>query len=346
MAKLRKIAGWLLIAVFLAAVAAAATLYYVAFSPNVKKPQNRQYTYFYVHTGWTFDDVYTQLQKQNLLKHPKTFLLTAKLKRFEKPRPGRYKITANTTNNELINKLRAGLQEPVRLTIGIIRTPEQLAGYVSKHLETDSLSLIKLLKNPLFLDKYGFNPDNVLAMFIQNTYEFWWNTSATKFFKRMYKEYNKFWTPQRKEKARQIGLSPIEVAILASIVEAEQMQHPDEWPRIAGLYINRLKRDIPLQSDPTLVYAWKSFGIRRVYNYHKDIDSPYNTYKYKGLPPGPIMTPDPRAIDAVLNYERHNYLFMVARDDFSGYHYFTTNLRDHLYYARKYQRALNERGIK
>ena len=328
------------------AVLAIASLWFVAFRPNINLPANRPYTYFYVHTGWDFQQTYQNLTKQKLLKSPETFLLTAKLKRFNHPKPGRYRITKDLNNNALINKLRAGLQEPVRLTINLIRTKQQLAGYVSKHLELDSLSLLNLLNDKNYLKQFGFTPQDVLAMFIPNTYEFYWNTSADQFIRRMYREYQRFWTPERLKKAKKIGLTPKQVIILASIVQAEQMKHPDEWPRIAGLYMNRLKKGIPLQSDPTLIYAWGDFTIKRVYNYHKKIDSPYNTYKYKGLPPGPILTPDPRAIDAVLNYEHHPYLYMVAKADFSGYHVFSTNLKQHLKYARLYQQALNQRNIK
>ncbi len=343
MANLRKILGWLIIAGFLAAVAAIAAVYYIAFTPNVKTGKT---TYFYVYTGWTLEQTYQSLIENDLLKHPQTFLLTARLKRFSSPRAGRYKLTPGMTNNALINKIRSGQQSPVRLTINLIRTKPQLASLVSRKLEADSAQLMKLLNDDAYLKKFGFNSQNVLAMFIPNTYEFFWNTSADRFMRRMYREYKKFWTPERLQKAKEIGLTPIEVSILASIVQAEQMRHPDEWPRIAGLYMNRLKRGIPLQSDPTLIYAWGDFSIKRVYNYHKEIESPYNTYKYKGLPPGPILTPDPRAIDAVLNYEHNKYLYMVAKDDLSGYHVFTTNLRDHLYYARKYQQALNRLGVK
>ncbi len=323
-----------------------AILWWIAFKPNINLPANRPYTYFYVHTGWNFNQTYKSLVQQNLLKNPKTFLLTAKLKRFDHPKPGRYKITKDLSNNTLINKLRAGLQEPVSLTINLIRTKQQLAGYVSKHLELDSLSLLNLLNNRDYLKQFGFTPQDVMAMFIPNTYQFYWNTSADQFIRRMYREYRRFWTRKRLEKARKIGLSPKQVIILASIVEAEQMQHPDEWPKIAGLYMNRLKKGIPLQSDPTLIYAWGDFTIKRVYNYHKKIDSPYNTYKYKGLPPGPILTPDIRAIDAVLNYQHHPYLYMVAKADFSGYHVFSRTLSQHLKYARMYQKALNQRNIK
>ena len=328
------------------AIVSFSVLYIVFFNPNVHLPQGKKYVYIYVPTGAGFEQLMDTLNSHNLLKNQQTFRLAAKIKRFRYPKPGRYKIMIDFNNNQLINILRAGLQSPVRLTFNNIRTKEQLAGRVSRYLEADSLSILNLLYNDDYLRQFGFSSEDVLAMFIPNTYEFFWNTDARVFIKRMYREYRKFWTPQRLQKAREIGLSPKQVIILASIVQSEQMKHPDEWPRIAGLYINRLRRGIPLQSDPTLIYAWQDFSIKRVYNFHKNIDSPYNTYKYAGLPPGPIITPDPRAIDAVLDYEHHNYLYMVARADMSGYHHFSRTLAEHNYYARQYQRALSKLGIR
>jgi UPF0755 protein len=181
-------------------------------------------------------------------------------------------------------------------------------------------------------------------MFIPNTYEVWWTISADELLDRMYREYENFWNDPRRKKADSAGLSPVEVTILASIVKAECRMN-EEAPVIAGLYINRLQRGYALQSDPTLVYANGDFSIKRVLNKHKEIDSPYNTYLYRGLPPGPINMPEPIYIDAVLNYAKHNYLYMVARADFSGYHEFSTNLQDHLAHAARYQRALNKEGI-
>ncbi len=327
-------------------VALFIALYVIFFKPNVHLPSQKKYIYIYIPTGSSFDQMMDTLVANDILINKQTFLLAARAKRFQRPRPGRYKIMPGFDNNHLINILRAGLQSPVMLTFNNIRTKEQLAGRISHYLEADSLSILQLLNDDNYLKQFGFNSQDALAMFIPNTYQFFWNTDADGFIRRMYREYRKFWTSDRLQKAQDIGLTPKQVIILASIVQAEQMKYPDERPRIAGLYINRLRRGIPLQSDPTLIYAWKDFSIRRVYNYHKNIDSPYNTYKYKGLPPGPILTPDITSIDAVLNYEHHDYLYMVARADLSGYHHFSRTLSEHNYYARQYQRALNRLGIR
>lgn len=182
-------------------------------------------------------------------------------------------------------------------------------------------------------------------MFIPNTYEFYWNISAKAFFKKMNTEYSKFWNPARLAKAKKIRMSPLEVSTLASIVQAEQSMHDDEKAKVAGLYINRLRKGMLLQSDPTVVYAIGNFSIRRVLNKDKEIDSPYNTYKYKGLPPAPINLPEISSIDAVLNYEKHSYIFMCAKEDFSGYHNFSKTHSQHMMYARRYQAALNKKKI-
>jgi UPF0755 protein len=226
-----------------------------------------------------------------------------------------------------------------------VRLKTTLAGMISKKLESDSASISKLLDSADFVKKYGFNTENVYTMFIPNSYELYWNTSAEKFFERMHSEYQKFWNADRKAKAEQIGFTPIEVSILAAIVDGEAL-HDQEMPVIAGLYMNRIKRGMRLEADPTVIFAAQDFTIRRVLNKHLRIDSPYNTYLKAGLPPGPISMPSIKAIDAVLNYETHNYLYMCAKEDFSGYHNFASTFSAHLINARKFQQALNERNIK
>lgn len=204
---------------------------------------------------------------------------------------------------------------------------------------------LALLQDSVYIRKFDFDEETVMSMFIPNTYEAWWNTSPEVLFDRMYKEYQKFWTDERLAKAEALGLSPKEVSTLASIVQSESQQKADERPKIAGLYLNRLERGMPLQADPTLIFAIGDFEIRRVLNIHKEIESPYNTYKYVGLPPGPINLPDIKSIDAVLNAEDHAYLYMCAKEDFSGYHAFATNLVQHNANARRYQAALNRAKI-
>ena len=320
--------------------------YYLIFTPNVEI-QDKDYVYLYIPSNATFNDVLDSLENKHIIKNWNSLLFVMKLKKYDKLiKSGRYKIKNHWSNNTLVNVLRAGLQEPVKFTFNNIRTKEQMAKRAATVLEPDSVDFITAFSNDTLLKKYGFNSQNILAMFIPNTYEFYWNTTPKKFLERMKKEYDKFWTSERLEKAKKIGLSPLEVIILASIVQAEQMQHPDERPRIAGLYLNRLKKGIPLQADPTLIYALGDFSIKRVYDWMKNIDSPFNTYKHTGLPPAPIITPDVSSIDAVLNAENHGYLYMCAKDDFSGYHYFSKTLKQHLIYAKRYQQALNKLGIK
>ncbi len=345
MAKFRKKIITVFVFLFILGLVAGFFVYKFAFTPNVKIQD--KYTYLYIPTDATFNQVLDSLTENNILIKEKSFIYVSKIKKYDKyVKSGRYKIKNKETNWHLVNKLRAGIQEPVDVTIPSLRTIEQLCSKASKYLEFDSSELCNILTDKTFLDSLNMNKKTIACLFIPNTYEFYWNTSAKEFIARMKKEYEKFWTENRIKKAHEIGLSPIEVSILASIVQSEQMTHPDERPKIAGLYLNRLEKGIRLQSDPTLVYALGDFSINRVYNYHKTIDSPYNTYMYKGLPPGPILIPDISSLKSVLNAEEHDYIFMCAMEDFSGYHYFSKNLTQHIIYANKYHEALNRLNIR
>ncbi len=341
---MKKLILFLSILIFIALGIYAYVSYKKISSANVvlNSPNDK---YLYIPTGSSFDDVVNILKKTNRIKNSKSFEWVAELKKYKnKVKPGRYLLKNNMSNEELVNLLRSGEQAPVRLTFNNIRTIEQLAGKVSKYIEADSLSIVNLLRDKDFVKKYGFNQYTIISLFIPNTYEFYWNTSAEEFIAKMAKEYKKFWTQERKNKAKKIGLSQSEVSTLASIVESETLKN-DEKPIVAGVYINRLKRGIPLQADPTVIFAVGDFSIKRVLKKHLEINSPYNTYKYKGLPPGPIRIPSASSIDAVLNYKHHNYLYFCAKEDFSGYHNFAKTLRQHNANARKYQRALNKRRI-
>lgn len=310
-------------------------------SDDIKKPH-----YLYIHNEATFADVVDSLRNANLLIDHESFTWVSEKKNYpNKIKGGRYEIKPGMSNNALVNMLRSGNQKALNLTFNNIRTKQELAGKISHQLEFDSLALIKLLNDNKYLKKYGFNSETIVGMFIPNTYQFYWNQSPESFFEKMNKEYQKFWTEKRVSKAKKLKLSKVAVSTLASIVQAEQSKHNSEKPKVAGLYINRLKKRMPLESDPTLVYAIGDFSIQRVLNKDKEIDSPYNTYKNIGLPPAPINLPEISSIDAVLNHEKHSYIFMCAKEDFSGYHNFSTNLRQHNIYARRYHRALNKRGI-
>lgn len=320
----------------------AFTYYLRYFGPSVTDNES----YLYIHTGATFDEVYKTIREKEIVKDSTVFLWAAQNMHYPRAvKPGKYRLTPGMGNRRFINMLKAGNQEPVKLSFRGYRLKEDFAGYLSKQLEPDSASFVKLLDSTDFINKYGFTRDNVYAMFIPNTYEMYWNISADKFFKRMYDEYQKFWNKSRLAKAKELGFTPTQVSTLAAIVDAEAL-HDSEMPTIAGLYLNRYKRGMRLQADPTVIYANKDFSIRRVLNRHLSKDSPYNTYLYAGLPPGPIMMPSIHAIDAVLNYQKHNYLYMCAKEDFSGYHNFAVTKAEHLINAQKFQQALNQRNIK
>jgi len=320
----------------------AYTYYKRYFAPNVTDTED----YLYVKTGAQFEDLMLEVGEKNMLRDTASFRWAAVNMEYpSRIKPGKYKLNKGMNNRTLINMLGGGLQEPVKLRFQNIRLKEQFAGFLATQIEPDSTSLIHLMNSDTLAANYGFNTDNFFTMFIPNTYELYWNISTDDFFTRMYEEYGKFWTAERKEKAQALNLSPIQVSILASIVKGEAL-HVDEMPKIAGLYINRLQKGILLQADPTVIFATNDFTIRRVLNKHLLTNSPYNTYIYKGLPPGPIMMPSIASIDAVLNYQKHTYIYMCAKEDFSGYHNFSSNVAEHLVNARKFQQALNERNIR
>lgn len=319
-------------------------LTYVLFAPNIF-PKKAKEAFVCIPDSTPFEDVVKLIKKESRVWDSFSFRLTARIFDYDKyVRSGRYELKKGMNNFELIRNLRSGRQVPVRVTLNNVRTKEQLAGRLSSQLMTDSLTFLKLLNDREFLTKFGLTPDNSVVIFIPNTYEVFWNINPEKLFERMYKEYLKFWNDERRQKAASIPLTPIEVSILASIVE-EESNKSYEQPVIAGVYINRLKKNMPLQADPTIKFAWKDFSLKRIKGQHLQIDSPFNTYKFGGLPPGPIRLPSPQAIDAVLNYTHHSYLYMCAKETLNGEHNFSTTLTQHLINARKYQQALNERKI-
>ncbi len=301
----------------------------------------------YIPTNSTYEQVLDSLYGLNIITDKISLEWVIKQKNYHNlVKSGCYTIKNNMSNNELVDLLRSGNQTSVKVTFNNVRLKEDLAGKVAKNIELDSITILEALNNKDFIEKYGFNMETILIMFLPDTYEFNWNTSLSEFFDKMQTQYNKFWNETRMSKLEQTGLSKEGVSVLASIVQAEQsIQHSEQYI-IAGLYINRIQRGIPLQSDPTLIYANKDFTIKRVYNWHKEIKSPYNTYQNVGLPPGPINLPEKRAIDAVLDFDKNNYIYMCAKEDFSGYHYFTNSLAQHNIYARRYQNAATQRGIK
>ncbi len=321
----------------------AAWFAYQAFmAPSIASDED----YFYVHSGEDYASVLKRIEDEGIVKNPELFGYAAKL--MELPaniKPGRYKLSKDLNNRRFIGNMRGGYQEAVSFRFQNLRLKTDFAGLLGRNFEADSATFLGLLNNPQVAEDYGFNSDNFFSMFIPNTYEIYWNTQPKEIIDRFSKEYDKFWNEDRKAKAAALNLSPKEVSVLASIVKGEAL-HVDEMPEIAGLYLNRLQKGMLLQADPTVIFANNDFTIRRVLNRHLTIDNPYNTYRFKGLPPGPIMMPSIASIDAVLNYKKHDYIYMCAKDDFSGYHNFATNVADHQINARKFQKALDERNIK
>lgn len=312
--------------------------YQMVFTPNILVGKDDQV--LVIPEGATFKELQDELHKGHIVQDLVSFSFLAKIMGYDKQiKPGRYILKSGMTNREVLNMLRGGNQVPVRVSINNVRLTADLAEKVTRNLSITpdefSAALIAFTMN----NTYGFNKDNVLAMFIPNTYEMYFNTPADKVIERFYYEYQQFWNEERTTRAKSLGLTPVEVSILASIVQAESIKK-DEAPIIAGLYLNRLKQGIALQADPTLVFAVGDFTLKRVLNEHKEVDSPYNTYMYAGLPPGPINMPEIATIDAVLNYTRHDYIYMCAREDFSGNHNFTASYNEHLRNAQRYQRAL------
>ncbi|WP_243472375.1 endolytic transglycosylase MltG [Winogradskyella sp. MH6] len=321
-------------------------IYGAMFQPNTKF--ENETAYIYIPTDANYIQVRQQLEP--LLKDMGSFDALAKQKKYTSNiKAGRFAISKGMNNNEIINSIRSK-NLPIKIAFNNQHSLEELAGRISTQIEADSVSLLNSMIDNTFLEKNGFTKATALGMYLPNSYEFFWNTSAEGFREKMLTEYNRFWNESRLEKAKQLNLSPDEVMTLASIVHEESKQ-ADEQPRVAGVYLNRLRIGMPLQADPTLKFAayqlpeYKDTVIRRVLNVHKEIESPYNTYKNLGLPPGLIAMPDLSAINAVLNPEKHNYLYFAADAKRLGYHKFAKTLAQHNNNAREYQRYLSSQGI-
>ncbi|MCX7650309.1 MAG: endolytic transglycosylase MltG [Flavobacteriales bacterium] len=322
--------------------------YVQGYRKNLVKNLPDNQLYVYVRTGASWESFCQDLDSADVLTDFPLFKRFAEWKGLNRHlKPGRYKLNPGMTARDIVNLLRSGRQSPVKVSFHAVRSPLELAGRIGRRLEFDSADLARWLQDSLWIqNQLGFTPATLPALFIPNTYELYWNTSAREFLLRMKKEYEAFWTPVRRARADSLRLTPVEVATLASIVQAEQARFKDEWPIIAGLYLNRLHRNIPLESDPTVKYAWNDPGLQRVYFFHLNIDSPYNTYKVAGLPPGPILIPEPEALDAVLQPARHDYIYMCAKEDLSGRHNFAATGAEHQRNAKAYHRALNRNQIR
>ncbi len=321
-------------------------IYQAILGPNTSFEEDE--VYIYIGSNDTYEDVFQGLKPY--LDNMRDFHQVAQKKSFpQNLKPGKYRITKGMNNNEVVNSLRVN-NIPVQVKFNNQHHLPLLAGKVANHIEADSLSLLDSFYDEEFLQANELTKNNVIGIFIPNTYQVFWNTSAEKFRNRMWKEYQDFWTPQRRAKANKLNLTPEEVITLASIVQSETAM-VDERPRVAGVYVNRLKAKMKLQADPTLIFALKESTqnydtiVRRVLNKDKLIESQYNTYKYAGLPPGPIAMPDISSIDAVLNFENHDYYYFVADVKKPGYHKFAKNLRQHNQYANEYRQWINQQQV-
>ncbi|MCR4965996.1 MAG: endolytic transglycosylase MltG [Bacteroidales bacterium] len=315
---------------------------YILFGNNTQVQEN---TRFVVPQNTSMEQLKTQLCEQQILRNEKTFQWVCQMMRFKTPRTGKYTIEPGTSNIQLVRQLRRGQHFPVDFTFNNLRTVDQLVQKTDGKFFFEKEELDSLLKDTTFLHQHGLTTATLPSIFIPNSYQIYYDITAKDFFDKMYGEYQKFWTDSRKQLADSIGLTPAEVSTLASIVE-EENRKPAEKSIIAGLYINRLHKGMLLQSDPTVKFALGDFTRQRILNADLQVDSPYNTYKYRGLPPGPIRIPEASTLDSVLHYRHHDYLYMCAKEDFSGYHNFTSSSAVHAQNAARYRTALNKRNIK
>src|SRR5688500_7319675 len=310
--------------------------------PTVHPPEKK---FFYIRTGETYEGVKTNLDKENVISGKSWFTWASKMIGYNKVKPGRYEIKKGMNLVSLVRMLKNGQQTPVNFVITKIRTKEVLASRVGNAFECDSLQMINFLNSPDSLREYGLDTNTVMAAAMPFTYTIKWNTTAGKIFQQFHTAYKTFWTAERKEKAEKLGISPEQVSTLASIIDEETNSKTDK-PNVASVYLNRIAKGMPLQADPTVKFAMRNFGLKRILRGHLETTSPYNTYTNKGLPPGPICTPDIETIDAVLDSPKTGYIYFVASSAFDGTHIFTTNYADHMKYARIYQQELNKRNIK
>jgi len=334
----RIISGAALIIIIIISVTA-----YYGYSVLFKSNTSGKEAFLLIPHGSDYNSIIDSLNSMKVIKNMGNF---KKVSRFEglkeSFKPGRYRIKPGMGNRELIRAIKYGWQTPLNITIsGNIRTKEKLASVLARKIECDSASMADMLNDKEFADSLGFRPETFIAMFLPNTYEFYWTVSPRELALRFKKEYDKFWNTSRMAKAKSAGLTPEEVITLASIV-SEESNLKKEYPIIAGVYLNRLKKGVPLQADPTVKFAVKDPSIKRILFKHLKIDSPYNTYKYRGLPPGPITIPSVPAIDGVLDYENHKFLYFCAKPELDGSHKFAVTLDEHHRNARAYQKAINK----
>ena len=299
--------------------------------------------FFYIRTGHAnYQEVYRSFSDSNFIRNPSSFdFLANRMEVWNKLRPGKYEIKKGMSLFEIAKMLRNGKQSPVNLVITKLRTKEQLAGMIGRRFESDSSEVIRFMTDPDSLRKYDLDSHTVMTAVFPNTYTYMWNSTPSVIFSKLYAEYKKIWTPERKQLAEQRGLNPTTAYILASIIEEETNIKEDKG-NMASVYMNRINKGIRLGADPTVKFALKDFSLKRIYEKHTAVESPYNTYRIFGLPPGPICTPSLETVDEVINSPSTNYLFFVAKSDFSKRHVFTETYADHLKYAKEYHKALDQ----
>ena len=338
------ITGFVLLALAISCGGIASRYYFIFYRPNVHHTQKP--IYIYVPHDATFSSLMDSLDAKKCLRSRTSFVKAAEKERLHsRLKGGRYQLTFGMNNKAIVRTFALGLQSPVNLVIsGNIRSVEKLAAVLVRNLEVDSLRMVQALTNEALINPFGFDSTSLFSLVLPNTYQVYWNSSPEKIVERLYKEYHRYWNQEKRDRAASIGLSILQVSTLASIVQEETSYKP-EMPTVAGVYMNRLKLGMLLQADPTLKFALGDPSIRRVLNRDMKVDSPYNTYKYKGLPPGPICVPSLAALEAVLHYQTHNYLYFCANPNHNGSHLFATNLRDHNRNAKAWQQSLNQRGI-
>lgn len=301
--------------------------------------------YIYIDDDDTRDSVYAKLETEGSARQMAGLKTMAALTGYgDNIRPGRYAVGEGINTLTLCRHLKSGRQTPLMLTIPSVRTMDNLAARLSKVLAVDSAGLAQAFRDEALCQRYGCDTATLAALFIPNTYEVFWTITPEELLARMQKESDAYWTSERRSQAEAAGLTPTEVITLASIVDQETANNAEK-PIVAGMYLNRLRQGMKLQADPTVKFALKNFGLRRILHQHLTVDSPYNTYRYEGLPPGPIAIPAMSSIEAVLNYAHHDYIYMCAKEDFSGTHNFARTYEEHLLNAQKYAKALNDRGI-
>jgi len=298
-----------------------------------------------IEHGETFSELRARLYDAEIVQEAVSFSFVAKVLDYQEAvKPGVYLLKSGMSNLDLVRMLRAGAQVPVRVTFNNVRLKNELAEKITTNTGIKPADFEALLNDSALLEKYDLNVDNSMSIFLPDTYEIYWTITAEELFEKMYQEHQSFWTAERKQKAKALDLSPIEVSILASIVQAETIMS-DERPQVAGLYLNRLRKNMYLQADPTVKYALGDFAIQRILTKDTRVKSPYNTYVNRGLPPGPINLASIASIQSVLDYQKHDYLYMCAKEDFSGYHSFAKTLREHNANASRLHKALNKRKI-